>query len=107
MSPVGYGGKPIDLKGYFDTGLSYKDRSINICVFVSLVGDALLSWLHQKLLGVVLNPNANPQIQLNEIVLDKADFTKEFPKAFSESLGCLNGYRHERKLKKKYHTCST
>lgn len=106
----GYGGEPITLSGYFNGTVKFKGRCANGKIYVSDRGDALVSWTHQRDLGVILDPNESPSVilkprgealMLNEVESDNGGvmFQREFPLVFEERLGCLKGYAHKIVLK--------
>lgn len=106
--PLAYGGETIKLHGYFMGLLEYKGRLISGKIYVSKKGDSIISWLHQRDLGVYLDPNSDPPILLrdNVNVVEEAKDDKfvqslvdEFPNAFKKRVGCLKGYQHKIKLK--------
>ena len=118
IKPKAYGGKPIDLLGYFQRLIKYKDRLVTGKIYVSKKGDSILSWWHQKDLYVILDPNSSPSIILKkrpesdmitnivESNLNSSDdehfvrtICEEYPEVFSEKLGLLKGYEHHIMLK--------
>ncbi|KAJ1136666.1 hypothetical protein NDU88_003081 [Pleurodeles waltl] len=67
VTPYSYGGKPIELKGYFEASIQFKGNKTFGKIYVPVIGDTILSWLHQKQLGFILNPNSEPQVQVQKI----------------------------------------
>ena len=118
IRPKAYGGKPIELMGYFEGSIRYKDRQVTGKIYVSKKGDSILSWWHQKDLYVMLDPNSVPSIVLKEkpepltvtkvtgserMIGNEEQFNetiyKDFPEVFSDKLGLLAGYEHHIILK--------
>lgn len=102
IRPFAYGGEPISIMGYFTGLIQYKDRSFSGKVYVSHRGDSILSWFHQRDLGVMLDPsNPNP-IVLKEKVsnvsvgydnLLEQRIKDRFSRLFRKKLGCLKGFK--------------
>lgn len=53
ITPRAYGGEPIKLLGHCCGLFEYKNRMINAKVYISQKGDSILSWFHQRDLGVI------------------------------------------------------
>ena len=99
VKPGGYGGTPITMMGYFRAHLSVGSKTTEAKVYVSLRGDNLLSWPHQKSLGIKLDPNAQPQVQISCIDGSESTYVEGFKSLFSGELGCLKGYEHHIRVK--------
>ena len=84
IAPKGYSGQPIEMLGYFDARMEVKERVITGKVYVSAKGDNLMSWPHQKLLGVKLDSNALPQVQISEVVPRESEYVVEFNNLFRD-----------------------
>lgn len=76
--------------GYFDATIQMGKRSILGKIYVSRRGDGLLGWPHQLLLGVTLNQNADPQVQIQEVEVNK-NMTEKISEIISEQLGMFKG----------------
>ncbi|XP_069063748.1 retrotransposon-like protein 1 [Pleurodeles waltl] len=98
--PFSYGGKPIELKGYFKAKIGFKASEIVGKIYVPVVGDTILSWPHQKELGIILNPNAVPQVLVQEVSDLERQLWSEYPEVFSSNVGCVKDYKHQIVLKK-------
>lgn len=58
-------------------------------------GDSLISWIHQRELGVYLDPIESLAVRLREKVnLVKSDQKYECSNVFKGGLGCLKEYNH-------------
>ncbi|KAJ1100635.1 hypothetical protein NDU88_005716 [Pleurodeles waltl] len=64
--PGGYGGQVIDLRGYFEAEIAFKSNTICGKVSVTVKGDSVLSWPHQKGLRVILDPNSPSPVMIKE-----------------------------------------
>ncbi|KAJ1205335.1 hypothetical protein NDU88_000770 [Pleurodeles waltl] len=110
IRPCAYGGEPIELHGYFLGLLEYAQRFATGKVYVSKKGDSIISWWHQRDLGVMLDPNISPSIVLKELLCVREinnnevnpDFIstlrRDFRNLFSDKIGCMQGYSHKIKL---------
>ena len=99
INPGGYGGQPIKMLGYFEAILAVGGKSTTGKVYVSEKGDNLISWPHQKTLGIKLDPNAFPQVQIKEVEVSENTYVRKFQSLFRNDLGCLKGYEHKIRLK--------
>ncbi|KAJ1163089.1 hypothetical protein NDU88_003552 [Pleurodeles waltl] len=66
IKPCAYGGEPIELHAYFIGFIEYERRYTMGKVYVSKKGGSIISWMHQKDLGVMLDPNSFLPIILRE-----------------------------------------
>ncbi|KAJ1180778.1 hypothetical protein NDU88_005994 [Pleurodeles waltl] len=82
-TPFSYGGKPIELKGYLEAKIAFKGNMIEGKVYIPVVGDTILGWPHQKMLNIVLNPVAVPQVQVQKVCGWGEELLNEFPEVFS------------------------
>ncbi|KAJ1180606.1 hypothetical protein NDU88_005827 [Pleurodeles waltl] len=92
--PYSYGGKPIELQGYFEATITFRGNMITGKIYVPVIGDTILSWPHQKMLGIILNPNSIPQVLVQNVCSIKDDIMGEFPDVFTSKVGCITGYKH-------------
>ncbi|KAJ1090587.1 hypothetical protein NDU88_003717 [Pleurodeles waltl] len=62
----GFGGKEIDMLGFFIADIKFLNRSIIGKVYVAIDGLHVIGWRHQKKMGMVLNPNAKNPVYLSD-----------------------------------------
>ncbi|KAJ1137559.1 hypothetical protein NDU88_003957 [Pleurodeles waltl] len=62
----GFGGKEIDMLGFFIADIKFVNRSIIGKVYVAIDGLHVIGWRHQKKMGMVLNPNAKNPVYLSD-----------------------------------------
>lgn len=99
INPSAYGGVKIDIMGWFEAKLAFKDRTTKGKVYVSRRGTMpLLSWTHQAWLKVRLDASAEQSIYVIE---SNEMSTEEVKKeVFKEEIGCAKGIMHRIQLKR-------
>lgn len=101
----GFGGKEIDMLGYFTSDISFKQRTIVGKVYVAVDGLQVLGWKHQGKLNITLCPNAKIQVCIVEdlhIVHNDIQNNKEavqvildkHKNVFKKELGNVKGFSH-------------
>ena len=72
IAPGGYGGTPINIRGYFNATLQYKGRTTEERVYVSRHSATILGWPTQAKLQIVLDPTQlQPVLQTTQSVVDE------------------------------------
>ena len=72
IAPGGYGGTPINIRGYFNATLQYKGRTTEERVYVLRHGATILGWPTQAKLQIVLDPTQlQPVLQITQSVVDE------------------------------------
>ena len=80
ITPGGYGGTPIQMRGYFQATVQYKARKTEERVYVSMHGATILGWPTQAKLKIILDPaQIQPVLQTTPSVVD------EFEDVFDQS----------------------
>ena len=80
ISPGGYGGTPIEMRGYFQAAVQYKARKPEERVYVSKHGATIMAWATQAKLKIILDPaQIQPVLQTTPSVVD------EFEDVFDQS----------------------
>lgn len=83
-----YVGEPFKIFGYFNACIELGSKCFDDKVYIYKKGGDLIGWPHQTLLGVSLNLNANPQVQLQQVVPHKADVDNLNCYLLMSSQGC-------------------
>ncbi|KAJ1166158.1 hypothetical protein NDU88_006567 [Pleurodeles waltl] len=95
----GFGGKEIDMLGFFIADINFLNRAIIGKVYVAIDGLHIIGWRQQKKMGMVLNPNAKNPVYLSDNIqsvqvlntsTDKLELLLEkIKKLFSKELGSV------------------
>ena len=72
IAPGGYGGTPIEMRGFFQATIQYKARKTEERVYVSMHGATILGWPTQAKLKIILDPaQIQPVLQTTPSVVDR------------------------------------
>ena len=100
INPGGYQGEKIDILGFMHAQITFKDRSIEGKVYVSVSGPAILGWHHQFDLDITVSPRAPRQVMVvGEKSVEDIICAANNDGIFSEKLGVAKGYTHKIMLK--------
>ena len=114
--PGSYNGDKIELLGYFESTIRFKEKGVIGKIYVSVSGPDILGWHHQACLDLILQPGCVPQITTPEHMLtltdnastnvvsghntnSASDLVKDFQLLFSEGLGKISNFQHNIKVK--------
>ncbi|KAJ1164009.1 hypothetical protein NDU88_004456 [Pleurodeles waltl] len=92
-------GRTIDVTGFVETGITFKERRANIKLYVAVKGVNVLGWRDQGKLGVILNPRCSEPVLVIESREATEWITSKFPQVFTSKLGKLINYSHRIKVK--------
>ncbi|KAJ1136098.1 hypothetical protein NDU88_002516 [Pleurodeles waltl] len=100
IRPVGFGGKPIEVLGEYESEFNFQRSMSKETVYVAKDDTCLLGWNDQKKLGILLDPNNPAKVILSRdykhVLSVKGNIWKdEFPGVFREALGMFKGFRHK------------
>ena len=72
IAPGGYGGTPIEMRGFFQATIQYKARKPEERVYVSMHGATILGWPTQAKLKIILDPaQIQPVLQTTPSMVDR------------------------------------
>ncbi|KAJ1137773.1 hypothetical protein NDU88_004169 [Pleurodeles waltl] len=98
INPGGYQGESINILGYMEGDIQYDNRSVKGKVYISTDGPAILGWMHQSDLNIMIHPRApNQVLVVADPTLD--DVLVGAKNVFDKKLGCLRGYVHRVRVK--------